>query len=248
MSAGDPLSVLAGFDRPVEPRREFADALLASCLLELQPTSDFQQASARRRRPARTSFRVGIAVAVTLLVLAGVATATYFALRTTAAGVPPSGAGLTVIVGSGRIGPSAKIAVVGPNGALRFVWKCPEPVFCGELTSIAWAPNGKRLALTLDEIGGNSGYVGLHILDLRNGHDLHIPSLPIPPVRSNPGSCGRSSRKRDDALAATHRSSLPGLPTARGSPTSASRRGRSKRSGRRSTSFGQTGRAARGFP
>ncbi len=55
-------------------------------------------------------------------------------------------------------------------------------MFCGDLTSIAWAPNGTKLALTLDEIGMNSGYVGLHVLDLRTGHDLHIPSLPIPHI------------------------------------------------------------------
>ena len=55
----------------------------------------------------------------------------------------------------------SRIAAVGPGGRLRTLWRCPERgVFCGDLTSIAWSPDGKRLAFTLDELGGMSGYVG----------------------------------------------------------------------------------------
>lgn len=174
MSARDPLGALAGFDRPVEPRREFADALLASCLAQLGPIP------ARRRRWARG--RLAVAIAVILFALAGIATATYLALRTGAAADPGRPGQVTVILGTGPMGPFSKIAAVDAAGRLRVVWQCPEPVFCGDLTSVAWAPNGRRLALTLDEIGGTSGYVGLHIIDLQTGHDLHIPSLPIPHI------------------------------------------------------------------
>ena len=160
--------MLAGLDRPVEPRAEFADALLASCLAELAP----------RRKGSWSGVRLAVAIAAMLFVLAGIATATYLALRPAAARVS-SPSELTVILGTGQTRPTAKIAMVDVAGRLHVVWKCPEPVFCGELTSIDWAPNGRRLALTLDEIGGTSGYVGLHILDLRTGRDLHIPSLPI---------------------------------------------------------------------
>lgn len=176
MSAGDPLGVLADFDRPVEPRREFADALLASCLAELMPA----RAPAQRRM--WRGVRLAVAVVAVLLALAGIATATYLALRPAAARNAPRPGQLTVILGSARMGPTAKIAAVDAAGRLRVVWRCPEPVFCGELTSMAWAPNGRRLALTLDEIGGTSGYVGLHVIDLQTGHDLHIPSLPIPHI------------------------------------------------------------------
>jgi dipeptidyl aminopeptidase/acylaminoacyl peptidase len=185
VSAEDPLGVLVGFDRPVEPRREFADALLASCLAELMP------ATAPARRRIRRGVRLAVAVVGVLLALAGIATATYLALRPAVVRNAPRPGQLTVILGSARSGPTAKIAAVDAAGRLRVVWRCPEPVFCGELTSVAWAPNGRRLALTLDEIGGTSGYVGLHVVDLRTGHDLHIPSLPIPHIsRPQPRSVG----------------------------------------------------------
>ena len=119
------------------------------------------------------------AVAVLLLVLAAVATATLLELR--GGGAPSSGF-------TGRADrdlrrrkawASAAIGLVGGSGKLRVVWRCPEHVaFCGDLTSIAWSPNGRRLAFTLDEVGGTSGYVGLHLVNLPTGHDVHIPTLP----------------------------------------------------------------------
>ena len=35
------------------------------------------------------------------------------------------------------------------------------------------------MAFSLTEIGGKSAYIGLHIVTIRSGHDLHIPSLPL---------------------------------------------------------------------
>ena len=131
----------------------------------------------KRRRPM-LSLKVAIALAA-FLVLAAVATATYLALRGSAAAKPtPHPGSLTFL------GPRGIVELVSP-GTTRVVWRCPgkRGVFCGDLTSLDWSQDGRRLAFTLDEIGGNSSYVGLHILDLSTGRDLHLPrwnlALPI---------------------------------------------------------------------
>ena len=77
MSASDSITVLAELDRPATPRTEFADALLESCLAELR-------APVRRRpsvRPRGRRMRAAVIVVTVCLLLAGVATATYFAVR-----------------------------------------------------------------------------------------------------------------------------------------------------------------------
>ena len=55
------------------------------------------------------------------------------------------------------------------------IWQCPGEVFCGQPVSFAWAPDGKRVAFSLDEIGGLSTYVGLHVVNVVSGHDAQIP-------------------------------------------------------------------------
>lgn len=67
------------------------------------------------------------------------------------------------------------IATVGP-GVPRTIWRCPHDLWCGQAVSFAWAPDGRRLAFSLDEIGGTSGYVGLHVIDTATGKDRHIPA------------------------------------------------------------------------
>lgn len=178
MSASDSVTVLAELDRPATPRTEFADALLESCLAELR-------APMRRRpsvRPRGRRMRAAVIVVTVCLLLAGVATATYFAVRGPSGVSTPRRSQLTIILSTGAGMRVAVIAAIDSTGRLRPLWRCPEKVFCGELTSVAWSPDGKRLALTLDEIGGRSGYVGLHVFDLASGADLHIPSLPVPHI------------------------------------------------------------------
>jgi dipeptidyl aminopeptidase/acylaminoacyl peptidase len=170
MSGVDPLELLAGLDGPIAPRAAFADALLARCLSELEPRRRW------RSMPRTRSGRV-VAVLAAFLILAAVATATYIALRRHAA--LPRPAELTLIkLTSGRITGShpglATIQAVDNGGRLRTVWQCPERTWCGDLTSMAWSPTGRRLALTLDEIGGRSGYVGLHVIDADTGFDRHL--------------------------------------------------------------------------
>jgi Tol biopolymer transport system component len=71
------------------------------------------------------------------------------------------------------------------NGAARItavagdkrttLWHCRNNFFCGQPVSFAWAPDGRKVAFTLDEIGANSPYVGLHVVNVVSGQDRHIP-------------------------------------------------------------------------
>jgi hypothetical protein len=166
----DPLETLAALDRPVEPRGDFAHDLLARCLAELEPAPV----------PIRRRAWFATAVAAALLVLAGAATATYLALRSTGSSHAARAARLTVITSGPPPQGLARIALIGPGGRLRTIWQCPGPVFCGTLTSIAWARDGMHLAMTLGEVGGRSGFVGLHVVDVATGRDRHlgVPAIP----------------------------------------------------------------------
>jgi WD40 repeat protein len=170
MTTPDPTTaLLVGVERPVDPRPEFAEALLGRLLGEL--------AHPRRRVPGARTLLLAAAL---LLLLAGVATATYLFERSGAVVTPldaPPGTLTLIDQASNGV---ARIVAVLPGGRVRVVWKCPGHVkFCGDATSVDWSPDGKRVAFTMDEIGGRSAYIGLHILDLRTGRDLHIPSLPL---------------------------------------------------------------------
>lgn len=76
----------------------------------------------------------------------------------------------------------ATIESVG-TGPTRVIWQCPRHTWCGQPVSFAWAADGRRVAFTLDEIGGNSSYVGLHIVNTVTGKDTQIPSG-APPLLS----------------------------------------------------------------
>ena len=90
MSARDPVAmILAGLDGPVAPRPEFADALLARLLEELgegeAPAGRPWRAAFRPPRilpSARPRLRLALIVIALLLLLAGVATGTYFGVKT----------------------------------------------------------------------------------------------------------------------------------------------------------------------
>ena len=81
---------------------------------------------------------------------------------------------LFVSAANGNAAGAAGIETVG-QGMPRVIWQCPRKVFCGQPVSFAWAPDGKRVAFSLDEIGGQSTYVGLHVVNVVSGHDAHIP-------------------------------------------------------------------------
>lgn len=154
---------MSAFEPPISPRPEFAEELYSRLVRELEPRS-------------RLSLRALLLAAALLLALGGVATATYLGLRTFARTAPPKPAQVTQIDGN-------TIVALTPSGR-RVVWRCPRPVFCGDPTSIDWSRDGHRLAFTLDEVGGTSAYVGLHIVDVRTGRDLHLPRVAVPdPLR-----------------------------------------------------------------
>ena len=121
-----------------------------------------------RRRPAPRSLKVALALCL-LLLLAVIATATY--LEFVRSGSPSPGA-LTVVSLAPPPG-SARIVEVRPNGKTRVVWRCPNGRACGVLTGVDWAPDGRYLALTLDDVFHRS-YLGLHIVDLATRLYVHM--------------------------------------------------------------------------
>jgi dipeptidyl aminopeptidase/acylaminoacyl peptidase len=189
VSAHDPTAaLLGGIERPVDPRPEFADGLLDRLLVELG-------------RPRRQMIRARtlLLAAALLLLLAGVATATYLIERTAAVAPLDTPPGTLTLIDQASNG-VAKIVAVLPGGRTRVVWRCPGHVkFCGDLTSVDWSLDGRRVAFTLDEIGGRSAYVGLHILDVQTGRDLHIPntdSLAHPLAPAQPDTVLRALGKQ----------------------------------------------------
>ena len=90
--------------------------------------------------------RAAVIVVSVCLLLAGVATATYFAVRGPSGASTPRSSQLTIILSTGAGMRVAVIAAIDSTGRLRPLWRCPEEVFCGELTSVAWSPDGRRIA------------------------------------------------------------------------------------------------------
>jgi Tol biopolymer transport system component len=60
------------------------------------------------------------------------------------------------------------------GGRPKTIWHCPGNEWCGEAISFVWAPDGRRVAFTLDSIGGNSPEVGFHIANVVSGHDTML--------------------------------------------------------------------------
>ena len=122
----------------------------------------------RRARPRPRLLRFNVVVAVVVfLLLAAIAASAYYSV----AGHSRS-TGVVTFVGGAR-GP-AHIDAVLANGKIS---SSGEPGHrLRSVSSVGWSRDGRRLAFTLDESGGQSAYVGLHILDLKTGHDLHLPS------------------------------------------------------------------------
>jgi hypothetical protein len=200
MTHADPLeSLTRALDRPVEPRREFAEQLLAQLLDD--PHSDAMPARHEGQRQRRRVLASGLSsrrralvlATFILLVLAVLASAAYLVTRAPAPPIRPRSGQLTLPrTANGGNGP-ATIAAVGPDGRLTTLWRCARHGFCGTITSLAWSPDGTHVAFTLDEIGGRSAYIGLHIVDLASGKDIHIPDLPhASPTRiQSPAALGK---------------------------------------------------------
>ena len=118
---------------------------------------------ARSRPRQLPGMRLVLVALVVLLFLAGTATATYFALRSSDAITFQNGGSIVSVVASGmdRGDP---------------IWHCPSGVhWCGELAGAAWSRDGEQLALSFGTLSANSPYLGFHIIDPRTGTDRHIP-------------------------------------------------------------------------
>jgi dipeptidyl aminopeptidase/acylaminoacyl peptidase len=128
---------------------------------------------ARRRLPRITGLRLVLLALIVFLALAGTATATYFVLRASHAITFPKGGSLTLFAGGTSSFDSSGAAriVTLAGGKQTTIWHCPGNVWCGEPVSFAWGPTGRRLAFTLDAIGGSSPSVGFHILNVVSGQD-----------------------------------------------------------------------------
>jgi WD40 repeat protein len=168
MSSVDPVAtVLGSLDRPVQPRPEFAESLRATLLAQLEAP-----VLVRPRRRLRLDWflpqapprvRLVLVTALFLLLLAGIATATYIAVRAATADNGP----VTLIGGAG-------ISTIGPDGRLHTVVRCPPTAECGVLQSVDWSPDGRQLAYSINTFAANSPHAGLHVLDTTTGKDKHI--------------------------------------------------------------------------
>jgi Tol biopolymer transport system component len=176
MSGADDLAArLAELEAPVEPRAAFADDLQARLLLALAadaPAAPLRSALAERgaaRRRPRSRVRAAFIAVALLLVLASAATATYVVVRD-AGGDSPS------LINSPSNG-VASLTMIDADGSKQTVWRCPHGEFCGDVTSVAWSPDGTRVAIALGEIGGHSVYPGLHVIDVGSGRDVKLVGL-----------------------------------------------------------------------
>jgi WD40-like Beta Propeller Repeat len=167
VSAMDPVTrILAAVDGPVQPRPEFADALRADLLAQLR--APVHAARSRRLRlgwflpHAPPRVRLVLAAAVLFLLLAGIATATYFGVR---AAIGENGA--VTLIGE------AGISAIGPDGNLHTVVRCPPTYECGVLQSVDWSPDGRRIAYSINTFAANNSNAGLHVLDTTTQRDLH---------------------------------------------------------------------------
>ena len=164
--------------RPSEPVTHGEFDALVEALIE-----EARQRARRRRR--RNGAYVLLAVALGIGIYAGIvhalphggSTADAASQTALASNRPSARNGpLTLFVpgSNGPGGDSASIVAVGQPGWP--IWRCPGGGFCGAAVSFAWAPDGRRVAFSLDEIGGLSTYVGLHVVNVGSGKDTHIPA------------------------------------------------------------------------
>jgi dipeptidyl aminopeptidase/acylaminoacyl peptidase len=125
-------------------------------------------AGSDRPQGRRNSSFVFAVVVIGVAIYAGVGRADSQHVRSSVRNGP-----LTLFVGP--VNGVAEVDAVGP-GKSRTLWHCPGGNFCGQPVSFDWAPDGRRVAFTLDEIGGNSPYVGLHVVDVVSKRDAHVPA------------------------------------------------------------------------
>lgn len=153
---------------------------LAAGLDRLVPSDEMVRADwadvverATRRRDSRRllrnrPLRLALAVVLTFVLLAGVATAAYYIRQAMTAWkqAPPS------------------VVALDDEGMLRTVWRCRAVEDCGAfIKAVALAPDGRQLALVTGSTNVLSLYErGLHVIDLATGADRHFPAVTSHPA------------------------------------------------------------------
>jgi dipeptidyl aminopeptidase/acylaminoacyl peptidase len=82
-------------------------------------------------------------------------------------GIVRSNGPLTIIGGAG-------ISTIGRGGHLARLFRCGASRGCYDIESIAWSPDGRRLAFSVTTVGAVSGYNGIHVYDPATGRDQQI--------------------------------------------------------------------------
>jgi WD40 repeat protein len=98
-----------------------------------------------------------------------------------AGGSPGGSAAHPVRVGNGPVAIIAcrgecagwyAVSEVVPDGRLQPFVRCPHDArWCGEVAGIAWSPDGRRLAISVDSVGLANPYNGPRIINLMTGRD-----------------------------------------------------------------------------
>ena len=100
---------------------------------------------------------------------------------------------LTLFITSSSGYGASRIETVDP-GKSKTIWHCPHNNFCGQPVSFAWASDGRRVAFTLDEIGGTSPYPDLHVVDSSRSEMRRFRGLRSGAFR-RPKSTGRRTER-----------------------------------------------------
>ena len=148
---------------PVQPAAVPSDAQFAAII-----AMPGDQRYARKRRIPHGRARLVLVALALFLLLAGTATAMYFALRSTPRG----------LIFQRTHDPS--FAVLDANGRAHNLWRCPPTWFCDEVAGAALSPDGKRLAVSFDALTlSRPNLGGMHIIDLATRVDHHVPALRV---------------------------------------------------------------------
>lgn len=148
---------------PVQPAAVPSDALFAAII-----AMPGDQRYARKRRTPHGRARLVLVAIALFLLLAGTATAMYFALRSSPRG----------LIFPRTHEPS--LAVLDANGRARNLWRCPPQWFCDEIGSAALSPDGKRLAVSFEALTLQRPNIGgMHIIDLATGADHQVPAFRV---------------------------------------------------------------------
>ncbi len=201
MSSVDPVgTLLADLDRPATPRVEFVDELRGRLLREVERAASARLCDRSTDHPAAAAVRAGRSRPIRR---AGGNRGRDLSADSNNSRERPSewcahvlrDAGTGQWPGSGRRGRLGR-----PGREPSRVWQCPHARFCGEPTSVAWSPDGRRLAITLVEYGARSTYPALHIVDLATRIDRPI----LAPVARH--ASGESLKAYEARIAAASRS------------------------------------------